>query len=364
MDNWLASIYGTNAATDIEKTAQHNLLQKLAEEEGIDLSGMSDDELSNLYAQVSGDDGAGAVDEGTTVEQPGAADPAALEAEAVKLAQEKFEEADFLGRVMAHAYNQELEKIAQEKTAGTRGAWKGVEAAGKAGKAIGSAAKGAFGAAKGKAQSIGGHMKAHTAPGSSSKVRGAMDHGLRNKERYAVGAGAAAAGVGAKKAFGGKNKEASAFEKLAELRAGELLGAAGVTPDMHNQVMQQRIMQEQAARQQQAQQPQNPMAALHPAFAEQPGQEQPGVEQEQPAGDEQFNGALDERALQLLAEAGYNVDALVEQLTGGQGGEEGQQAQGQPGQQPQRPGQPQQGGQSQGIPSQQATGGQDDGAQQ
>lgn len=105
MDSWLSQVYGTaTQGGDLEKTAQAMMLDKLAQEEGIDLSGLDDAELDALAQQVIGDEG-GAEDGGAAVED----DEEELQA--------KFAEADFLGRVMAHAYTQELQKIAQEEGA-------------------------------------------------------------------------------------------------------------------------------------------------------------------------------------------------------------------------------------------------------
>jgi len=53
MDQWLAQIYGTNGGEDIEKTAQYMLLEKLAQEENVDLSGLNPEQLDLLAQQVS-----------------------------------------------------------------------------------------------------------------------------------------------------------------------------------------------------------------------------------------------------------------------------------------------------------------------
>jgi len=107
MDEWLANVYGTNAAgseNDLEKTAQAMMLEKLAESEGIDLSGLNEEQLDSLAQQVVSDNEA----------QPGTAAPEAQVPAGEEEAQAKFAEADFLGRVMAHSYTQELSKIASE----------------------------------------------------------------------------------------------------------------------------------------------------------------------------------------------------------------------------------------------------------
>lgn len=112
MDEYLSNIYGTGASPEsLEKTAQAELLYKLAEEEGIDLSGLNEEQLGALADQVVANNAAADPNAGGVVE-PAAAAPA--EAAAEEEAQAKFAEADFLGRVMAHSYTQELNKIAME----------------------------------------------------------------------------------------------------------------------------------------------------------------------------------------------------------------------------------------------------------
>jgi hypothetical protein len=105
MDEWLSQVYGTGQGSDIEKTAQNMMLQKLAEEEGIDLSGLNDEELDALAQAVvaEGEGGGEQYVEGDAGDVGGDEE-----------LQAKFAEADFLGRVMAHAYTQELQKIASE----------------------------------------------------------------------------------------------------------------------------------------------------------------------------------------------------------------------------------------------------------
>ena len=304
MDPWLAKIYGTDGGEDLEKTAQYMLLEKLAAEEGIDLSQVPPDQIDALAQQVSQQ--FGGQQPGAPQQQvPGADQPdpqlvAAIEqlraqgypddqieayleqqlsggqeqpqqpAQAQqpqgqpqpqvapqggqpqgplgtmlagmqrqggqpqaqpqpqmqapqgggqpgvsetlqKEAQAKFEEADFLGRVMAHSYYQELREIAandgQVKTASI----------------------------KDLLQTAGGHVKAHTAAGSSSPVRKAMEHVGRHSTAYAAG-GAGSAGLGAGAAIGratktDKTKTAgeAAVEALAHARAIEILRANGYT---------------------------------------------------------------------------------------------------------------------------------------
>jgi len=99
MDEFLANYYGTGGgngqtsdADALEKMAQLTLLTKQAEEEGVDISDLSEEELDELAEELYGEGGD------------------VLEKEA----QTKFEESDFLGRVMAHSMWQELDSIQKE----------------------------------------------------------------------------------------------------------------------------------------------------------------------------------------------------------------------------------------------------------
>jgi hypothetical protein len=266
MDAWLAQIYGTGGAsdTDIEKTAQSMLLEKLAAAEGIDISGLTPEQVSGLAAEVLPTEEE-EVQQQQAAQQPVVAAPPTLTApqgmvaqagegaseeevseDKVKEAQSKFEEADFLGRVMAHAYTQELEKIA------------------------------GFGmnVAKGHMRDAGRAIK-----GGAEKAYGATrSHLSSNKGKYIAGAGAGAAGFAA----GRMSKEASIFiEKLAEIRAAEILQENGIDPATGKPVQQQTAPVVAAAQQtQQA-----------PSAIAQPQQE---VQQ-----------AVDQRAVDMLKAAGY-----------------------------------------------------------
>ena len=97
MDEFLDELYGTSGIIgedDMEKQAAAEFLVKLAEDEGVDLDNLSDEEIGGLMAEIEGGE---------------------MEDES----QEKLAEADFLGRAMAHAYVNELYNI--EKQAKTRG---------------------------------------------------------------------------------------------------------------------------------------------------------------------------------------------------------------------------------------------------
>lgn len=122
MDQFLAEYYGTNAASEeVEKQAQVELFTKLAAENGIDISQLSDDQVNGLWAEFQGElaktAGEDDKDEKKKVEE------AAKEHEEKKAAAEKFAEADFLGRVMAHSYVNELKKIAGAETQARQAAY-------------------------------------------------------------------------------------------------------------------------------------------------------------------------------------------------------------------------------------------------
>jgi hypothetical protein len=282
MDPWLAQVYGTGGGSDdLEKTAQYHLLQKLAEEEGVDLSGLSEEELQALSDEVLSDEGE---------EQGYEADGEYSEEDLQKEAQAKFEEADFLGRVMAHSYTQEMQKIGEmvmdhdsstkAKPDGFRGgageqygpkapgrarmvareAKERISALGKrVGGALSSGGKSVGRALVGKDIRRGLHGRRAATGAHATKLRSAANRTLAKGVGKTLGAygGLAAAGYGGYRALGGgKEKRASAFEKLAEIRAQEILDNA---------------------------------------------------EGDAYEGDEDFDGALNDRALEILQENGYDV---------------------------------------------------------
>lgn len=270
MDPWLAKVYGTNMpdSEDLEKIAQAEMAQSLAQQEGIDLSGLSEAQLAALGQEVLGQNQgqevqaaaqapspAGAPQQGMGGEQgpteltpeliqqaqeilsapPGEIDPEVVQqAQAilqiaqqqqgapqqaggpagpamakVAEAQANFEEADFLGRVMAHAFNQESEKIASQKTAGMLG-----QAAHAVDRTAQSAGRKLFGAV--------------------ARTGGAEAKMAPNAAR-AIGYGAGAAGLGAggalaHKAMHEKQAAVAVIEKAAEKLAAEILLNNGIDP--------------------------------------------------------------------------------------------------------------------------------------
>jgi hypothetical protein len=127
MDEQLAQIYGTGQPVaydeeDLQKTAAAELLVKLAAEQGVDLGQFSDEEVAGMIhelykeAQDAPPFPPKKKEEGKEHEAKESAEMEEGEDEEEeeakeKEAQEKFAEADFLGRVMAHAMVQELNNI-------------------------------------------------------------------------------------------------------------------------------------------------------------------------------------------------------------------------------------------------------------
>jgi len=244
MDPKLAEIYGTNQATDadLEKLAAAELADGLANDDQLDTDGLSEEELEAVAQDVLN---AGAEEGGEEVEEQ--------EKTSAAEAQEKLAEADYLGRVMAHSYVNELRSI--EKTAGTdfTGA---ISAPVK--KSVGEAIKGLATRA--------GHGVTRTATDIGAAVRGSyggkfgreagkagiaglggatLSAGQRAKILGKAGAGLAVAGgaaYGAKKGVDamsggkGKSKKSSAMDTLVEARAMEILQASGIDPAELEQV--------------------------------------------------------------------------------------------------------------------------------
>jgi hypothetical protein len=131
MDQFLAEYYGTKTASadqeNLEKEASVDLFLKLAGEEGIDLQTLPDAQVQELYArwktaaEQEPEPGQTAAHEkkesAEKEEREHVVEKAKEEHEEKKAYAEKVAEADFLGRVMAHSYVQEMRKIAGEKTA-------------------------------------------------------------------------------------------------------------------------------------------------------------------------------------------------------------------------------------------------------
>jgi hypothetical protein len=139
MNEWLAGHYNTNGAAaasqvsseDTEKVAHAELFAKLAAKHGIDLTKMSAEDTAALYMNVFPEEAAKLAQEDEKKDEEDKKPPPFPpkkeekeedeEKEAAARAhwqekvasQEKLAEADFMGRVMAHAFTDELSKIKQ-----------------------------------------------------------------------------------------------------------------------------------------------------------------------------------------------------------------------------------------------------------
>ena len=235
MDPKLAEMYGTNQPTeaDLEKLAAAELAEGLADEGQIDLDNVSEEDLEAMAASVlNGDE-----------EEASQGDPA-------EEAQEKLAEADYLGRVMAHSFHQEMRGIEKTEGKGTavakeiakmtrkgeghvskmslgrramdkvRGAYVGRrQAYNAAGTDLKQALKGKIEGIPGKAGKLNAGERLRSAGSAAWKVA---------PELVAGGAVAGGAGYAAKKHM---EKKSSALDTLVESRAAEILEASGINPE-------------------------------------------------------------------------------------------------------------------------------------
>jgi hypothetical protein len=232
MDPKLAEVYKTNQAdeTDVEALATAALAEKLASADEVDVSGLSDDEAEALAAQIlEGDEPAAEGEEKTAGEE-------------LTPEQEKIAEADYLGRVMAHAYvaeRREIEKEASKMDAVREGVnnLKGAVAM------TGAAASKKMDAAKAGAKAAKGKVMEHVGKHSKKYMGGAA---------AAIGAGGFAAGRKSKKASAEQPAETeermSALDTLALARAHEILKEHGIDPNAEQETEKKSsINEEQAA---------------------------------------------------------------------------------------------------------------------
>lgn len=221
MDAQLAQIYGTgnNADDDQVKLAAAELLVKLAADNGVDLTQFSDAEVVQMVEELQKNaEFPPAAEKKESKETPESKESSSESSESgEKAAAEKVAEADFLGRVMAHSFNQELVEIQKEagiKDSITGAAKKIPEFIRKRMEATGQAAKSVKSTVGSKLMSAG------------DKAR-AVGQAAKKSPELAVGAAGAVGGTAAAVAHKGKEKKSSAIEALAEERAFELAKEAG-----------------------------------------------------------------------------------------------------------------------------------------
>lgn len=218
----LAAIYntpGAPSAEDLSKTASIELFAKLAADQNIDLNAMTEDQVQTLYNDVMGkqasddeeDKDKGALKDIKNLEKHEKKEikddeeekKAAAEAEFAVQQEwtQKQAEADYLGRVMAHAYVNELNSIkeASEQTETKEAGFKDLmnKAKEHGGKHL---------------ENVGKKTMKHV--GRTGGAEGAANPTTAKRVGAgAYGAGAAAAGGAA--AASKKKKEASAIDQLA-----------------------------------------------------------------------------------------------------------------------------------------------------
>jgi hypothetical protein len=246
MDAQLAAIYGTGQEVveenDIEKTAAAELLIKLAEEEGVDLNQFSDEEVAGMISDLYGQ---GGIEH--TAEDLEAQAQAELEAQQQTQvvddeSQEKFAEADFLGRVMAHSMVSELNEI-EKQALSLAGAKEGLIGAGKAvGGAVSRAGKAVAGKAGAAAERVGkGGAELIGGKGSAARMNPVTAKRLGAGLLGAGALGTAGTAMGVKKLVSGKKeqtKEGSALEALAQQAAFEMAKEAGYIDEDGNALVE------------------------------------------------------------------------------------------------------------------------------
>jgi hypothetical protein len=228
MDPRLAEIYGTNEDTsDTEKLAAAELAESLADDDDVDIDGMSDEEIEALAQEVlsseEGDEDDEEYDEDT----------------------EKIAEADYLGRVMAHAYVNELKGIdydSQEKLAAKAAARRVAKAVVRKAKKAGPGAmtrlyrrlKSRVGALR-----EAGSLKARRLK-KKLKVMGGEAKAYAKRHGKAM-AGAGLVGLGGGIAAGRMSKQSSALDTLAAERAMEILEENGALVDSEADLLAQAV---------------------------------------------------------------------------------------------------------------------------
>jgi hypothetical protein len=285
MSDLLERIYGTDGEEALEKAAQAQFIDKLAAEHDVDLSELSPEQLETLEAAVVKD-----LEEQGHLHKEADADVEEVEDEEMIKAAAAY---DAYGRVMAHGFAEELQKLAEpeeeaeiyvdeegnEYTAEEAAemqkealpSWLGnlLASGASAGKATGKALKGAA-LAKGVRGGATEVSRALKMPKGMSARKSQLKSGGKRLAKGMLGTGGlyggAAGGVGGTALLmKGKKKKASALDALAEERALEVLSMF-----------------------------------------------EGGVEKT--AADEELDNAITTLAFDKLAAAGYNVEGMIEAL--------------------------------------------------
>jgi hypothetical protein len=233
MNEFLAQLYGTAEeigaeGDDTTKLAQAEVMNEMFEAEGINVDELAPETLVKVAESLFGTDNEIALED---------------VAEETDESQEKLAEADFLGRVMAHSYVNEMGEIEKQAGVGSKIHEKALrlgqkivgegrlgrmgEKASKSHKAKQIAKMRACGLTSGKAQAKQFRKHKELGAGQIEAARKRMARTAGGAGYGAVGLGAlglGGAGYGASKAL----KKESALDVLAEQRAMEFLAENGV----------------------------------------------------------------------------------------------------------------------------------------
>jgi len=257
MDTFLANYFGTNQSApeqttetdELEKMAQLVMLDKIAEDQGVDLSGLSDAEYLQLASEVFDGQGHEKIASGQQAELT----------EQEKIAAAKFEEANYLGKVVAHSMWNELEAIQKEakkvELTGPTGTLAG-GLPGKRSEAIGRLSDADLGKyikqtsrAK-KLEALKGKVKDVAAKGGEMAKGVGRTIAKHPGKAALIGGGAALATGGAlygAKKLKEKSKEGSALDTLSDARAYEILQEHGLADAQGNVVSPDQISYEKTA---------------------------------------------------------------------------------------------------------------------
>lgn len=240
MDAKLAEAYKTNQAdeTDTEALAMAALAEKLAASDEINVDGMSDDEAEALASEILGTTAEETPEEPAAEETPEEEGEKTAEEQELTPEQEKIAEADYLGRVMAHAYAAERREI--EKNAGKLDNLKG--AAAMAGAAASKHKDKAVGAAKAGAGKVMEHVKKHKS-GYGAAAGGAAAAGMFGAGRMSKKDKKASA----EEAPAQEEQQVSALDQLAVARAEEILKEHGYEAPADEQEKKSSIDEDKAA---------------------------------------------------------------------------------------------------------------------
>ena len=250
MNEFLADMYGTRETigapsqdTDVEKLAEVQLLDEALQAEGIDIDQLPGETILKLAYQILGEDShlvKAAMEEGEGEETPAEEKKEEKKEEGEESMEEKVAQADFLGRVMAHSYVNELNDIEKSGAAiGTETAKKFMSSVARArdaarqAKAYAGSAKAGRGFSGGKSMgSAEGKLHEMLFKGKAkakSLAKKTKKHVGEHKGKYLAGGGVAAGGAAGFAA--GKKKAASAIDELAEKRAMQWAEEVGLFED-------------------------------------------------------------------------------------------------------------------------------------